>query len=78
MEKLNISYLIHDAKEKLKGKDATRMAAVHTGVIVAVGLALTVVQIMLSEGMESATGLSGLGTISLLQTVQTVLNYANI
>ena len=77
MEKLNVSFFIKDAKEKLEGKDTTRMAAIHTGAIVALGLLLTVIQLMLSEGMGKASGLSGLGTISMLQTVQTVLQYAN-
>lgn len=77
MDKLNVSYLIKDSKEKLAGKGATRMAAIHTGVIVALGLVLTVVQMMLSESMGKPTGLSGLGTVSLLQTAQTVLQWAN-
>ena len=77
MEKLNVAYFVNDAREKLEGRGANRMAAIHTGVIVAVGLVLTVVQMMLSESMGKATGLSGLGTVSLLQTAQTVLQWAN-
>lgn len=77
MEKLNVSYFIRDAREKLEGKGSRRLAMIHTGAIVAVGLAMTLLQLMLSESMGKASGLSGLGTVSLLQTAQTVLQWAN-
>ena len=77
MEKLNVSFFITDAREKLEGKGATRTAAIHTGVIAALGLVLTVVQMMLSESMGKTSGLSGLSTVSMLQTAQTVLQWAN-
>ena len=77
MEKLNVTYFVKDAREKLEGKDSRRAATIHTGVIVAAGLVLTIVQMLLARGMGNATGLSGLGTVSMLQTAQTVLQYAN-
>ena len=77
MEKLNLSLLIKNAREKLMGRNATRMAAIHTGAIVLAGIVLTLVQLLLTNAMEDATGLSGLGTVSILQTAQTVLQWAN-
>ena len=77
MEKLNLSFFVKDAREKIAGKHTSRMAAIHTGAIVLVGVVLTLVQLMLANAMEGATGLSGLGTVSMLQTAQTVLQYAN-
>ena len=77
MEKLDLSFFVKDAREKLKGRDTTRMAAIHTGAIVLVGIILTLVQLMLANAMEGAAGLSGLGTVSILQTAQTVLQWAN-
>ena len=77
MEKLNVSYFIRETREKLEGKGSRRLAMIHTGAIVAVGLVMTLLQLMLSESMGKASGLSGLGTISMLQTAQTVLQWAN-
>ena len=77
MEKLDLSFFVKDAREKLTGRNAARMAAIHTGAIVLVGIVLTLVQLLLANAMESATGLSGLGTVSILQTAQTVLQWAN-
>lgn len=78
MEKLNLSFFVKNAREKLTGRNAARMAAIHTGVIVLAGVILTLTQWMLAKNIEGATGLSGLGTVSLLQTMQTVLQWANI
>ena len=78
MEKLDVTYFVKDSGEKLEGKNSRRAAMIHTGVIVAVGLVVTLLQLVLAKGMGNATGLSGLGTISMLQTAQTVLQYANV
>lgn len=77
MEKLNATLLIKNAREKLEGRDARRMAAIHTGVAVAVALVSTVLQYVLAEGVGNTSGLSGMGTRSVLETIQTVLQYAN-
>ncbi len=78
MENFDMTYFVKDAREKLEGKDSRRAAMIHTGVIVAAGLVLTLLQMVMARGMGNATGLSGLGTISMLQTAQTVLQYANV
>lgn len=78
MEKLNATLLIKAAREKLKGRDSLRMAAIHTGVAVAVALVSTVLQYVLQAGVGNTSGLSGIGTRSILETIQTVLHYANM
>lgn len=78
MEKLNVSFFIKEAKEKLAGKDTTRLAAIHAGVTVAAALVITLLQYVLSEKIGNTSGLSGLGTRSILETLQTVLQWANM
>lgn len=78
MEKLNVTLLIKDTREKLKGMDARRLAAIHTGITVAAAFLITFLQYVLSEGIGNTSGLSGLGTRSILETLQTVLQWANM
>ena len=78
MEMLNATLLIKNARQKLDGRDARRMAMFHTGIAVAVALVSTVLQYVLQEGMGNTSGLSGIGTRSILETIQTVLHYANM
>lgn len=78
METKNAKYFIQAAKERLAGKDARKMAAVHTGIIVAFALVVTALQYALQWGIGQTGGLSGMGTITILQTVQTVLQWANM
>ena len=77
MEKLNVSLLIKDAKARLTGKEVTRLAVIHAGVTVAAGLIITLLQFALSEGIGNTGGLSGMGTRSILETMQTMLQWAN-
>lgn len=77
MEKLYAKNLIQETREKLQGKDSTRLAVVHTGITVAFALVSTVLQYGLSQGIGNTSGLSGLGTRSILETIQTVLQWAN-
>ena len=78
MEKLNVKQLLRDSRQALEGKDSTAMAAFHTGITVAVAITLTVLQFILSSGMGKTSGLSGLGTQAMLETVQTVLQWVNL
>lgn len=78
MEALNIKDFIDKAKEALKGKEVRRLAMIHAGVTVAAGLLVTVLQYVLAEGIGNTSGLSGLGTRSILETLQTVLQWANM
>lgn len=77
MKKLNVKRLLKDTRRKLEGKDAHRLTAVHTGVTVAAALIITFLQYVLAEGISNTTGLSGMGTRSVLETLQTVLQWAN-
>ena len=78
MEKLNVSFIIENAREKLEGKDSRAMAVFHTGITVAAALVITILQYVLSEGIGNTSGLAGLGTRSVLETIQTVLRWANL
>ena len=78
MEKLNITLIIEKAREKLEGKDARALTVFHTGITVAAALVITLLQFVLAEGIGNTSGLSGLGTRSVLQTGQTVLQWANM
>lgn len=78
MEILDTTFLIKNARQKLEGRDARRMAVIHTGVAVALALVTTVLQYVLQAGVGNTSGLSGIGTRSILETVQTVLHYANM
>ena len=77
MEKLNTHFYIKDARQKLAGRDAHRLAALHTGVTVVAALAVTLLQYALALGIGKTSGLSGLGTRSILETIQSVLQFAN-
>ena len=77
MENWNIRLLIQDARQKLAGRDAHRLAALHTGVTVVAALAVTLLQYALALGIGKTSGLSGLGTRSILETIQSVLQFAN-
>lgn len=78
METLNANVLIGNAREKLAGKDTRRMAVIHTGITVAAALLITALQYVLAEGIGKTGGLSGMGTRSVLETLQTVLQWANM
>lgn len=77
MEKLNVNLLIKDARQRLAGKEAIRLAAFHAGITVAAGAIVTLLQYVIAEGIGNTSGLSGMGTRSILQTMQTVLLWAN-
>ena len=78
MEVFNSKEFIHRAKEALKGNNVRRLAVIHAGAMVAFGLVLTVLQYLLAEGIGNTSGLSGLGTRSVLETMRTVLQWANM
>lgn len=77
METLNAKHLIQQSRQSLAGKNATSLAAFHTGITVAAALVITALQFVLAEGIGNTSGLSGLGTRSILETMQTVLQWAN-
>lgn len=77
MEKINGKELAFQAKTTLKGKDASSLALLHTGVTVLASAVIMLLQWVLAEGIGNTSGLSGMGTRSILQTMQTVLQWAN-
>lgn len=77
METLNAKHLIQQARKSLEGKDSARLAAFHTGITVAAALVITALQFVLAEGIGNTSGLSGMGTRSILETIQTILQWAN-
>lgn len=77
METVNTNNFISTAKERLAGKDARRIAVFHAGITAAFALVVTLLQYGLELGIGNTGGLSGIGTVTILQTVQTVLQWAN-
>lgn len=78
MDKLNAKYFLNEAGKRLQGKNARSMALFHTGVTVGFALTVTVLQYVLELCIGNTTGLSGMGTRSIMQTIQTVLQWANV
>ena len=55
--------------------DPKKLVLIHTGLIVALNLAVNGLNLYLSEQIGTTGGLSGLGLRSVLQTAQTILGY---
>ena len=55
--------------------DPKMLALIHTGISLGAGLIVALVNYYLSHQIDSAGGLSGMGTRSVLETVQTTLQY---
>ena len=73
MNKLNVKEIRDNARQRLGNKDYRRLVMIHTGVTVAFALVSILLQFVLAEGIGNTGGLSGMGTRSLLETFQTVL-----
>lgn len=67
------------ARDRLRdnGTQAWQLVLIHTGVIVLISLLSNGLHFYLDEQISSTGGLSGLGTRSMLQTLQTMLQYAS-
>lgn len=57
--------------------DPKKLALIHTGAALALSLALTVLNFILSRQIDGTGGLSGIGLRSVLSTAQSVLSVAN-
>lgn len=77
MERLNVKTLIENARRRLADKNCRRLVMIHTGVTAAFALVSILLQYVLAEGIGNTGGLSGMGTRSILETMQTVLQWAN-
>lgn len=60
---------------RTRGDSLRRIVLLYTGATVAVSIAVSALQFILDARISGTGGLGGLGTRSLLQTAQTVLNY---
>lgn len=65
------------ARERLRdnGANARKLVFIHTGVVVLLSLISSGLSIYLDDQIGATGGLSGLGTRSILQTIQTMLQY---
>lgn len=77
MEKLNAKQMILQAGERLRDRDTKPLVILHAGVTVGAALVVTLLQYALAQGIGNTGGLSGMGTRSILETMQLVLQWAN-
>lgn len=56
--------------------DYKRLVLIHTGIALGANILVSLLQLYLNQQISATGGLSGLGTRTILQTIQTVLNYA--
>lgn len=77
MEKWNGASWMQKARELTRGNDVRKIATIHAGIATGVALVITLLQLVLAEGIEQTSGLSGLGMRSVLQTVGTLLQCGN-
>lgn len=77
---MDISALCAETKEKLSQKPQMmrRLVLIHTAIMLAAELALTLLHFLLARLIGNTSGLSGVGTRSVLTTVQTVLQIASV
>lgn len=77
MDMLNCRALKASAGERLSAAacDYKKLALIHTAAVLAVTLLISFLQFYLNRQMDSTGGLSGLGTRSVLTTIQMVLQY---
>ena len=55
-----------------------KLVAIHTGVMLAISLAVLAIDFLLEQQIENTGGLSGMGTRSVLTTVQAILRQAQV
>lgn len=77
MEILDRRKYYQAAKEALQGAsyDPKKLILIHTGAAAAVSLVVSILVYILEQQLAGTTGLGGLGTRSILMTVQTVLQF---
>lgn len=77
METLNAKMIVAQSCERLKGRNTRDLTILHTGVTIAASLVIMLLQLALARGIGNTGGLSGMGTRSILETGQMVLQWAN-
>lgn len=75
MPTLHPGILKSQAKTRLQDAPTTKLVLIHTGVLLSLSLLASAINLYLNDQISSTGGLSGLGTRSLLQSLQTVLQY---
>lgn len=80
MASFNYSNLRSEARRALdrQADTAKRLVMIHSGVVIGLGLLLSVLSYLLNLGIEDTGGLSGIGTRAVLETLQTVLSVVNL
>ncbi len=75
---MNIKSLTSTARDRLSAASYSpnRLALLHTGAAVALAVILTLINYLLTRQMENTAGLSGIGTRTILLSVQTGLTIA--
>ncbi len=78
MDILNSRELKARTRETLSSAacDHKKLVLIHTGIIVGINILVSLLQLYLNQQISSAGGLSGLGTRTILETAQRVLQYA--
>lgn len=77
MEILNTKMILAQTRERLRGRNTRPLTMFHTGVTVAASMVIMLLQYALAKGIGNTVGLSGMGTRSVLETGQMVLQWAN-
>lgn len=76
---MNPQTLRHAAADRLSAQEnPRRLSAIYAAITLGLSLLVTAVNFLLARQLDSATGLSGIGTRSLLTTVQSVLSLAAV
>ena len=80
MASFNYSNLRSQARRALdrQADTAKRLVMIHSGVAIGLGLVLSVLSYLLHLGIEDTGGLSGIGTRTVLETLQEVLRVVNL
>ena len=75
MPTLHPGILKNQAKTRLQDSNASRLVLIHTGLVLCLSLIASGINLYLSHQINSTGGLSGLSTRSMLQSLQTLLQY---
>ena len=80
MANFDYSHLRSQAHHALdrQADTAKRLVMIHSGVVIGLGLLLSVLSYLLDMGIQDTGGLGGIGTRSVLETLQTVLSLVNL
>ncbi len=57
---------------------AKRLVMIHSGVVIGLGVLLSVLSYLLNMGVEDTAGLGGIGTRAVIETLQTALGFVNL